>query len=97
MRLNPGTSVYLVDPTNGETTNMSLSGFHNYLTGSNYTQGPFDVEVYTDKEEAEIASSIYKQADKIRLQLIQLLKAKDKDIGSLNVLATIQTALDTVK
>lgn len=97
MRLNPGTSLYLVTPSNGEMCSMSFTGFHNSLTGENYTQGPFtDLEVYTDKEEAEVAASIYKQADKIRLQLVQLLKSKDKDIGALNILATVQNALNTI-
>lgn len=96
MRLNPSTSLYLVDPVNGEITNMSLSSFHHYLTGSHYTSGPFEVEVYTDKEEANIASSVYTQAHKIHQQLVQIIKNKDANAAAANALASIQSALDTM-
>ena len=80
MQLNRNTKLFLVDPRNGDLTVMSMQSFHNYLVGSNYQAGnDFDVEVYTTLEEAESTASIYKQADTIRIKLIQLLKNKTDD------------------
>lgn len=73
MKLNHNNPIYIVDRRSGEITEFTVAGFHNYLIGSNYKGGPFDVDVFTEPKEAERHASVYQNAERIRQEVINRL------------------------